>query len=262
MRAIRIDLPKELEEVHILPLADFHIGDQYADIKMMEELISKVEEDESVYVILNGDLMNTAIKSSVSDVYSELITPMEQLMVCEKLFKPISNRILCITEGNHERRITKDTGVQMTRILASQLGVEDRYTDGSALLFVRAGEMNKPRTDGKGNRQICYTINVAHGSGGGRTNGAKANVLARMASIVDADIYIHSHTHLPMIMKESYFRTDVRNSSLEQVEKLFVNTSSMLDYGGYGEFHEYKPSSKATPEIVLSGKKKEAYAIL
>lgn len=262
MRAIRLDLPKELEEVRILPLADFHVGDQYADFDMMEQLVAQVEEDERIYVILNGDLMNTAIKSSVSDVYTELITPMEQLRVCEKLFKPISNRILCITEGNHERRVAKDTGIQMTRILATQLGAEDRYTDGSALLFVRVGEMNKARTDGKGNRQICYTINVAHGSGGGRTNGAKANALARMSSIVDADIYIHSHTHLPMIMKESFFRTDVRNSTIEQVEKLFVNTSSMLDYGGYGEYHEYKPSSKATPEIVLSGKKKRAYAIL
>ena len=30
---------------------------------------------------------------------------------------------------------------------------------------------------------------------------AKAIRLADMACIVDADIYIHSHTHLPMIMK-------------------------------------------------------------
>ena len=33
---------------------------------------------------------------------------------------------------------------------------------------------------------------------------AKAIRLADMASIVDADIYIHSHTHLPMIMKQAY----------------------------------------------------------
>lgn len=262
MRAIKIGLPAELEEVRIIPLADFHLGDQYSDFQEIRRLVEAIEENENIYVILNGDLMNTAIKSSVSDIYGEVCTPMDELSACESLFKPISKRILCITEGNHERRIAKETGIEMTRLLAMQLGIEDRYTDGSALLFLRVGETNKARTDGKGKRQICYTLNVAHGSGGGRTNGAKANALARMASIIDADIYIHSHTHLPMIMKESYFRTDVRNSTIEQVDKLFVNTSSMLDYGGYGEYHEYKPSSKNTPEIVLSGKKKQAYAIL
>ena len=42
-------------------------------------------------------------------------------------------------------------------------------------------------------RQMCYTIYTTHGRGGGRKEGAKAIRLADMASIVDADIYIHSH---------------------------------------------------------------------
>jgi hypothetical protein len=97
---------------------------------------------------------------------------------------------------------------------------------------------------------------MLHGSGGGRKEGAKAIRLADMASIVDADIYIHNHTHLPMVMKQAFFRTDIPNSTFGIVDKLFVNGAANLNYGGYGEAQEFKPSSKESPVIHLSGTKK------
>ena len=83
-----------------------------------------------------------------------------------------------------------------------------------------------------------------------------------MASIVDADIYIHSHTHLPMIMKQAFYRTDMSNCIVKPVDKLFVNTAAKLKYGGYGQTFEYKPSSIATPTIYLNGERKEFCADL
>ncbi len=109
---------------------------------------------------------------------------------------------------------------------------------------------------------MCYTIYVLHGSGGGRKEGSKANRLADMASIIDTDIYIHSHTHLPMIMKQAFHRIDTKNSTVMLVNKLFVNTAANLDYGGYGEASEFKPSSKDTPTIYLDGTKKSYEARL
>lgn len=109
---------------------------------------------------------------------------------------------------------------------------------------------------------MTYTVFVNHGSGGGRKEGAKAIRLADMASIVDADVYIHSHTHLPMVLKQAYYRTCIGNDSAAKVDKLFVNTAAALDYGGYGDAKEYKPSSKDTPTIYLSGSKREMRAIL
>ena len=83
-----------------------------------------------------------------------------------------------------------------------------------------------------------------------------------MASIIDCDIYIHSHTHLGMIMKQGFHRVDSRNSTVANVSKLFVNTSANLNYGGYGEAGEFKPSSKDTPVIYLSGTRKDFQARL
>lgn len=86
--------------------------------------------------------------------------------------------------------------------------------------------------------------------------------MADMANIVDADIYIMGHTHLPMVMKQGFYRVDRLNCSATMVNKLFVNTSSMLNYGGYGETFQYKPSSKDCPVIYLGGKKRSMDARL
>ena len=55
---------------------------------------------------------------------------------------------------------------------------------------------------------------------------------------------------------------NLRNNKVASVEKLFVNGASNLNYGGYGEAQEFKPSSKQSPVIYLSGTKKEFNAKL
>ena len=59
-----------------------------------------------------------------------------------------------------------------------------------------------------------------------------------------------------MIMKQAYHRIDDRNNAVAHVTKLFVNTAANLNYGGYGEAQEFKPATKDTPIIYLSGTKK------
>jgi DNA repair exonuclease SbcCD nuclease subunit len=188
---------------------------------------------------------------------------MEQIEQFVELIRPIKDKVLAITPGNHERRSYKTEGIDITEIAARELGIHSKYSKTAALLFIRFGEGNKKESNGSGRyRKLCYTVYLTHGAGGGRKEGAKAIRLADMASIVDADIYIHSHTHLPMVMKENYYRVDIQNSNAMPVTKLFVNTAATLNYGGYGEMYEFKPSSKDNPIIYLNGRKKEFTARL
>lgn len=258
MRIIKIDLPTELESVELHVFADEHIGDEHSDIKRVIERIEYVKNTPNAYCILNGDIMDNATKTSIGDTYTQVFNPMEQLARAVELFAPIKDKILCITHGNHENRTYKKEGINLSRLIADQLGLGDKYTPTSALIFVRFGEGGASTRY----RKTCYTIYTLHGSGGGRKEGAKAIRLADMASIIDADIYIHSHTHLPMIMKQAYHRVSWSNSSVALVDKLFVNTAANLNYGGYGEAAEFKPSSKETPVIYLSGREKHFKARL
>ena len=265
MKCIKADLPRTLDfaEVHII--ADLHIGDVHSDRNVWQKRIDHVRDTENAYCILNGDICNWATRNHVSDPYAETIPPMEQIQAFVELFQPVKDKILAVVPGNHEMRAYKTEGVDITKLACIQLGIEDRYSDTAALLFVRLGEQTRgtKETSGSGEvRKVCYVIYTVHGTGGGRKEGAKAIRLADMASIVDADIYIHSHTHLPMVMKQSFYRTDVRNSTAQEVDKLFVNTGATLAYGGYAQANEFKPATMQTPVIYLSGKRKESTAKL
>lgn len=257
MKVIRCDLPKEHKEISILPLADWHLGDPRADYKLITQWLDYLKVTDNAYCILNGDLMDSATRHSIGDVYSATLQPMEQLKQCVTLFEPVKHKILAVLPGNHESRIYRVDGIDTTAMMCAQLGLEC-YAPEGAFLFVRFGE----QSDNKHRRPVCYTVYVQHGAGGGRLEGAKIKRLSDLAAIVDADVYIHSHTHLPAVFKTGYFRVDTANSAVAHVTKLFVNTSSALDYGGYGEAQGYKPTSKDTPLIRLDGTRKNASAAL
>lgn len=265
MRVIKVDLPRDISMLEIHTFADEHIGDEHCDLKRLVERIEYVKNTPNAYCILNGDILDNATKTSIGDTYTQEFNPMEQLQRANELFLPIKHKILCVTHGNHENRTYKKEGINLSYLIAKQLGLEDKYSPTSAVLFVRFGRLTNGRKENNGSglpRKVCYTIYVLHGSGGGRKEGAKAIRLADMASIIDTDIYIHSHTHLPMIMKQGFHRIDTCNSAVAHVDKLFVNTAANLKYGGYGEAGEFKPSSMDTPVIFLSGSKKEFTAKL
>lgn len=254
MKTIKIDIPINRDiEIHLF--ADEHIGDKLSDITRLKKRIEEVANKPNAFAILNGDLMNNALLNSPSDTYAEVYSPMEQVRLAAELFQPIKDKILCVTSGNHEWRTKKDTDIDITYFMCAELGISDKYTSESALVFVRFGHSDR-------NRPIAYSIYVNHGSGGGRADGGKINKLLAMASIIDADVYIHSHTHLPAIVKKDFFRTSWMNSSVDQITRLFVNTASNLSYGGYGERGEFTPSSKDTPTIYLANRKKKAEARL
>ena len=251
-----IKVTRELDNVELHIIADTHIGDPLCDMKLLKGRIQLIQDTPNALVVLNGDIMNWASKNSVSDVYGEQLTPMQQIQTYSELFEPIKDKIIAMSQGNHERRAYKSEGIDLTYVVAKQLGLVDRYTSTSALIFLRFGREHKH------DRPILYTVHMIHGSGGGRKEGAKAIRLADMAAIVDADIYVHSHTHLPMIIKQAFYRINYGNSSAKKVDKLFVNTGATLDYGGYGEAFEFKPSSKSTPIIYLDGCHHVARALL
>ena len=204
MKTIKIDLDKDIEFIELHTFADEHIGDEHCDLDRLKQRIEYVANTPNAYCVLNGDIIDNATKTSIGDTYAQVFNPMEQLENAVKLFSPIKDKILAVTHGNHEARTYRKEGIDLSYLFAVQMGLIERYSSTSALIFLRFG---KSRNHGGDSKQ-CYTLFMLHGSGGGRKEGAKAIRLADMSSIIDTDIYIHSHTHLPMVMKQGYHRID------------------------------------------------------
>ena len=247
MKSISVKLPAA-EQISIVPLADLHVGDPHCDWRLVTSRIDGIKSDPNAYIICDGDLADTATRNSIGDVYSNTHNPNEQINLIVQLLSPVKDKILAISgSGNHEARVWKSDGVDMTERIARELGVVDRYTPESALLSVNLGKQQ-------------YKIYFTHGSGGGRKLGSKANRLLELSDIITADVFIMAHTHVPVVTRKTRME-DVRGK-LEQREMLFVNTSAALKYGGYGEIQGYTPTSMINPTIYLSGKQKFAWAVL
>ena len=261
MYTIKAERPMEWETCNVYPLADWHIGDIHSNMDGINAQIQRVADDPYGLAILNGDLLNTALKSSVSDIYAEQAKPMEQVLTLIGLLKPIADKVIGATTGNHEARIYREDGIDIMRLVCRELGIEDVYHPDGAIIFLRFGTMQSHHA-GEGTKRRLFTIYFTHGSGGGRKEGAKAIRLADMAATVDADAYVHSHSHLPMIFYESYYRTNPSNSSVQEVEKLFVNTGAELGFGGYGQRQEFKPSARRMPVIHLNARSGKATSTL
>lgn len=263
MHSVRADFPTDWPHANVYTLADLHIGDSHCDESEVLARVKAAQEDPYGLVILNGDLMNTALRNSVSDVYGEVLSPMQQITYLVRLLRPIAGKIIGVTAGNHENRVYRSDGVDVMRLVCRELGIEEKYAPEGVLIFLRFGTKANPQhvKEGRNPRQ-WYTIYATHGSGGGRKEGSKAIRVADMNAIVDADVFIHSHVHLGMIMKERYYRVDSSNCVAKPVDKLFVCTGAALDYDGYAQAQEYKPASMATPVIHLEAKHKRMSATM
>ena len=249
MKVIKRDLGEQFKRIKLLCLSDFHIGDELCNLKLIKDVLSEIKDSPNTFIILNGDLMNNSTKSSVGDVYSEQMTPTEQILYLCDLLEPIKDRILCIATGNHEQRTQKNDGVDIIRLVSKQLGIEDRYSNGWWYIYLTLGMGNK-------HRPIMYTITGIHGYGGGRKNGGKINNLVEMSDKVIADIYVMGHTHTPIMTRNSIYVPDYQHRSLVKKDKYYLMTNSFLEYGGYGERYGFTPSTTEHQEIELDGTKK------
>lgn len=249
MKIIKNDLGADINKIKIIPIADTHIGEKECNLKDIQKVISQIKNSDDTYAILNGDLLNTAIKTSVSDVYSETMTVQEQLDTIVEMFDPIKDKILGVIAGNHENRILSLTGIDVIKNFCYRLGIVDKYAVDAYLIFVSFGMPFETRP----NRRYTYSIFGRHGSGGGSTIGSKLNKVKKMSDVVDADVYLHSHTHLPAAFRDMVFRICTRTKTIRELERLYVNTNAFLNYGGYGEEKGFTPASRQTVSIEMDG---------
>lgn len=257
MKIHQVELGRDLTHIYLLPVSDLHVGDYNFDAEKFFRYRQWILDTKNAYIILNGDIMNTATKSSVSDIYAETMNPKEALATAEKIFTPIKDRILAIVGGNHERRIYKDVGLDASEFLASKLGV--LYAGDEVYLKIKFGKSRGHGTNGK---PIVYTVYATHGFGAGRTIGSKVNSLHRLSEIVLADCYIFSHVHTMTAHQDIYKVPDIRANKLIDVKRTFASSGSFLKRGGYAVTHGYPHGKLGTVRIRLDGTRKDCHVSL
>lgn len=247
------DLSYKFEHILIKPISDVHIGSPFLDEKLIRRDIDWAIKKPNRFLLLNGDIMNTATTKSVSNTYENTMSPHEELKFARRLFLPARHKVLAMTGGNHERRIYKDDGFDVVEELAESLDCKN-YCNSGVLLKVRFGR--RPNF-----KKQVYTIYLNHGFTSSRTVGGKANNLLGLRNIIVSDVYILSHSHEVITFSKNVIIPDLRNNKLSARKQTFINTGAYLNYGGYSEEKAYQPARKGTVILKLYAREKRVEVI-
>lgn len=252
MRFVKVDLSADFDEIEVVPFFDLHIGSRATDYNLIRSRIKYVAEKENAYALIGGDICNTALKNSKSDVYEDTMSTRDQIKLATKLFEPVKDKIIGIVDGNHERRVAKETSITPLEQFAVQLGRADYYDEIATLLFVRFG-----KTVNKGGlcsgRKLCYTIYMTHGFGGGSTMGANANNLSKLGDSIDADLIVAGHTHKGIDFPQGTWRVDPQNNSAHFKEQVCIRAGAPMGQEKYAEAYGARPLSERNTIAILDG---------
>lgn len=250
-RILVADLPTTYDYIELYPVSDLHVGDPEFKEKEFLNFIDYVRKNERAYIITLGDLVNNAIKSSVSNVYNETMPPNQQKKYIVEALKPVANKILAMTSGNHEMRNEKEVDNDITQDIAIMLGIEEKYSKNDIKLKVCFGR-RKDNT-----KKVAYTIYANHGySTGRRIGGVMNNAELAGLNYENVDIYIFGHAHKKAVYKNTAFVFDDKNNVIVPKERYFVLTSAWTGYSGYARRKLLIPSAPGTVKITLSGTEK------
>lgn len=222
----------------IIPISDIHYGLIHCDTQQLDEWISWIERNENVFVLGLGDYMEQSTKLSIADgVFHQDLTPQQQITNLVKKLRPIANRFLYMSRGNHEKRSTI-MGLDICEILANRLEIPYRQMTCDLVL------------NWKGNQWTFYT---AHGFSSARTEGGKLNNVTNVAKDLDYRHFIVSgHVHDKTVRQRNIRVLDLENMRTELRKSYICISGSMVDYfGTYAEETLRSPGVKGWVKIEL-----------
>lgn len=232
--------------IEVLPISDVHYGAVEHNEAAWNKLLKYIQDNPQVYLIIGGDMMNNATRSSVSNIFEETVRPREQKRYMVNALEPIRDKILCIVSGNHERRSIKDADDEPLYDIACCLDLEDYYRPNIAFMAVQLGETPK------GLIRETYKFAVTHGAGGGIYTGSTVNRNERFGNVIEGiDVLLVGHTHKGTVSRPSKLVFDVVRNTVYQKEYVVMSMVSWMSYGGYAAQKMLLPSTHSQPQRII-----------
>lgn len=213
--------------INIYPLGDGHIGVKECNVQLLKQWVEMVRQDPFGYVVIVGDLLNMGLKNSKSNVYEEVLNPMEQKELLYEILNPISDRIIGGVPGNHEYRAVREVGANPLYDVFCRMRIEDRYRENVCFIKLTVGKNGKnPNT---------YGIVLTHGS--------TKNKDKQWTYTVDGcDCFISGHTHEGTHQPLGKIKMDLSHNTVKKVGYQHIVVVPFQEYGGYAIRGKYAPN--------------------
>jgi hypothetical protein len=238
-----IILEDDQEFAELILLSDVHYGNKDCDVDFFEKVIDWIYRGKHRYIITGGDLLECRLKDSVGLPEDQTIPVNEQVDYIVEKLKPIADegRLIGMIRGNHEKRISRSTGIDITEKIARLLGVPYAYR--GSFFQIRVKQKSQKRGQ-------IYTLYGTHGASGSWTSGGKINAVERMIKGIEAEIIFMGHVH--DLLHKTIPRMKVDRGRVKEIKTHFIVTGSYLKYlGSYGQEKGYPPTSQGSPKVKL-----------
>lgn len=242
MNFIRCNL-REYDSIAIVPLGDVHYGAKI-EIEKYYNYIKFVKENKNAFVFLMGDMIDVSQKNSPgSSFFDQQCSPQDQVEWLVNTISPIRDRIICYHEGNHEKRIFKNSGVNITKNVCRELKIQ--YVEYSAFTRINL-------------KKVSYSIFSTHGNSGAKLPHTKMNIIYNLTRYIHGvDIYMMGHVHSKNWSKTIIKKPDLKNHITKDEEAYYILTGHFLGYdNSYAEGAMLQPEETGTVLITLDGLKK------
>lgn len=238
-----LDTKKNKNYSELLLLGDTHAGAPTFEQKKFEEMVDYCK-DKNIYVIGMGDYIEAGLKTSVGDsVYKQKINVQEQTEYIIEVLKPLAKKglLLGLLSGNHEARIEKDAGINITKNISDVLGVP--YLGDSIYAMLKVGDIN----------YRCY---FTHGSTSSRLAHTKIKNIMDFGNFIRADLFGAGHTHELATFTSPVKEFNFKNKVIDTKKVYFVLTGGYLGYeGSYASMKGYPPTKIGSPKVKLFSEK-------
>jgi predicted phosphodiesterase len=231
------------EKHYLYPLGDLHVGARMHNAEMWSKWLSYLEDREETSLLLTGDLLNSAILGSKSDVYEETMTVGEAKRLVRRQLSALAKekRVDGAVPGNHEDRITRATGDCPIQDICD--GLDIPYIRAAALLIYTVGDQT-------------YEIFLRHGTGSGQA----LTALTKTQQVIRADVYIHGHIHNQAARVGDMFET--KRGRVERRKFIAITSGSFLAYETYAAVRGYAPGHMGSPRVFLDGRRHDFHVSL
>lgn len=242
-KPIIFNTPYEFDEIVVYFANDIHVGSgEFSSRKW--DAFEKLLEPKNAYVMFVGDQLENALRNAKSDSYRGM-RPHEEKEWWIKHLRPIAPKTICLIDGNHEQRTSKDTDMFPLYDIALAVGIEDRYRSEAA--FVDIGVGKRCPSSNRQYRYVGYAVHKAQ-------NNLKYGTVD---GVWNVDFCVSAHKHAPADLPHGYLVYDGKNKSISERTVENIVSGSFLEYGGYGARAGYRPASQKLYKMVLDGKSKK-----
>lgn len=229
----------------LVPIGDVHYGAINCDIDKFKAALEFCRQS-NAWILLMGDLIEAATRYSVgAGVYEQKMTPQQQLEDMVEILEPYRDLIIGSHDGNHEFRITKETGINVMKVMCKMLRV--RYLGYAINHVLHVGSER-------------YIVFSTHGSSGATLRHTKIKKVLDISAWNKSDLYLYAHVHTLDTKSDDYREYDARNKVMVSKKRYFVLTGSFLKYdGSYAEQKNYQPERVGVANVHLDGQRHDIH---